>query len=526
MEIFHKHPLMLIEQLEVYLQKQEVCSGCEKLVRGPGYICYQCEFYLHQSCSAIPQKIQSPLHPSHSLVLLITHEADICCYACGKLCNKCFVYHCSNCNFNLDIQCASQWQTNANDCRQHSFGPILQPIQFTCEACGEECKDKAHLCGTCQLLVDPECARRPRTIKTIIHDHKLRLIYSSHQVEKPDDICKLCRQTVNSKYAAYYCQDCSYVAHLKCASLIEEKINWPLLNLDEEIIGTWGKTEIFRFYHKHKLFLVDEDIGELRYNKLCDGCMLLISAPFYRCVQCDFFLHERCAKLQKIQRHRLHQHLLTLVSNAPSKDGVFKCNACHCYRHGFFYRCDECNYNLDIQCFTTPETLTHKGHQHTLSIPTSSNEKCSACGFQSSNCSFFCTHSNCKFTLCFKCATLPLVARHSNDTHDLNLTYSTVEDDFEEYYCLICEEKRDRNHWFYYCKKCDFPCHPNCIVDKYRYIKFGKTYKDEVHPHPLTIVQKTRRSSPCDSCGKPFDGVALECTQCKINIHRGLFILK
>lgn len=336
-------------------EKQEVCSGCEKLVWGPGYICSQCDFYLHKSCSTIPQKIQSPLHPSHSLVLLLTHEADICCYACGKLCNKCFVYHCSYCNFNLDIQCASQWQTNANDCHQHSFGPILQPIQFTCEACGEECKDKAHLCGICQLLVDPECTRRPRTIKTIIHDHKLRLIYSSHQVEKHDNIifCKLCRQMVNTDYAAYYCQYCSYVAHLKCASLIEEKINWPLLNLDEEIIGTWGKTEIFRFYHMHKLFLVDEDIGKLRYNKLCDGCMLLISAPFYRCVQCDFFLHERCAKLQKIQRHRLHQHLLTLVSNAPSKDGVFKCNACHCYCHGFFYRCDECNYNLDIQCFTT-----------------------------------------------------------------------------------------------------------------------------------------------------------------------------
>jgi hypothetical protein len=33
----HKHPLMLIEELETYLKKEEICSGWEKSVLGPAY---------------------------------------------------------------------------------------------------------------------------------------------------------------------------------------------------------------------------------------------------------------------------------------------------------------------------------------------------------------------------------------------------------------------------------------------------------------------------------------------------------
>jgi hypothetical protein len=80
---------------------------------------------------------------------------------------------------------------------------------------------------------------------------------------------------------------------------------------------------------------------ELRYDLLCNGCMLLITlAPFYSCVDCDFFLHEICAKLPIIKQHRLHHHVLTLVSHVPSKCNLFECNACNYCRHGFIYKCD------------------------------------------------------------------------------------------------------------------------------------------------------------------------------------------
>ncbi|KAG6712597.1 hypothetical protein I3842_05G111000 [Carya illinoinensis] len=102
----------------------------------------------------------------------------------------------------------------------------------------------------------------------------------------------------------------------------------------------------------------------------------------------------------------------------------------------------------------------------------------------------------------------------------LTLTY-TVEDNSGEYYCFICEETRDSRKWFYYCKGCDFAAHPDCVIGKYSRFKFGRNFTcQEYHRHhPLAIVKKNEYSSPCDSCGATFDGLAVACTQCKFNSH-------
>jgi hypothetical protein len=54
---------------------------------------------------------------------------------------------------------------------------------------------------------------------------------------------------------------------------------------------------------------------KLEDDQLCEGCMQLISAPFYGCPRCNFFLHDRCDKLAtKIERHPLHdEHPHTLL---------------------------------------------------------------------------------------------------------------------------------------------------------------------------------------------------------------------
>ena len=244
---------------------------------------------------------------------------------------------------------------------------------------------------------------------------------------------------------------------------------------------------------------------------------IIIFAPFYGCAQCNFFLHKRSVKLPTIINQMLfHEHPLILLSQIPSMGGFFWCHACRRHRHGFTYRCDDCiSYKFDVQCCLIPETLKHEGHPHSIFLAIRYRENCDGCGLRILA-TFVCT--NCKFTLCIRCATLPLLARHQYDTHLLTLTY-TREDDSREYYCLICEEKRDSDHWFYYCVKCDFPAHPRCVVGENPCINFGRSYTEKDHEHPLTIVQKTKHSPPCDACGKPFDNVALECTQCKFNIH-------
>jgi hypothetical protein len=43
---------------------------------------------------------------------------------------------------------------------------------------------------------------------------------------------------------------------------------------------------------------------------------MIFDAPFYVCVRCNFFLHNRCAKLPlKIKRGLFHEHSLTLASS-------------------------------------------------------------------------------------------------------------------------------------------------------------------------------------------------------------------
>ncbi|KAB1223814.1 hypothetical protein CJ030_MR2G012877 [Morella rubra] len=110
--------------------------------------------------------------------------------------------------------------------------------------------------------------------------------------------------------------------------------------------------------------------------------------------------------------------------------------------------------------------------------------------------------------------------KHKYDKHPLKLTYA-VEDDSEEYFCVLCEKERNPNDWFYYCAKCDFDAHTKCVLGRFPYIKWGSTYMyKSVHEHPLTYVQKAKYSPPCKSCGVLSEDWFLECDQCKATIRR------
>jgi very-short-patch-repair endonuclease len=524
----HGHDMMFTEEVKNEGKEDVVCLGYEKPVFGPGYKCStssQCNFALHQSCVELPPEIQQhPFHPNHTLVLAEEPQEKYC-NACGKNCDAYPFYCCRECNFNLDFVCATRPQIiNIDDC-QHASKSFYNHIQFTCHACGEEGKGLSSRCSICQLLIHGECARFPRTIWITSHDHSLSLTYSLRQVKEHNNVfCKFCYENVKTEYAAYYCQECDYVAHLACA--FEYKIGAHLAWLPEKSIDlatnvteeVEGAEKIQHFSHRHDLILSNEEHVE---DILCDGCLGLISHPFYNCSPCNFFLHSRCAQLpRKKGLFLFHQHQLTLFSHAPYNNGLFNCDVCNRISNGFAYRCDICNFDVDLQCCSISKILEHKGHQHSLFLAVNSNRRCNVCNYTSNRKPSIFVCSNCDFALGLECATLPLVARHKYDDHLLELTCS-VETHCEEYYCLICEKERDPKCWFYYCTECNFPAHPQCVFGKYPYIKFEKyasRFEGE-HQHPLTFVPKTESSPPCDACGKTFNVLALECTQCKFNVH-------
>lgn len=473
----HQHPLVFVDKLEGDEEKELLCSGCEESVLGICcYKCSVCDFFLHKSCYDLPQEIQHPVHPNHTLVLQKPPQEPTMfryCDACLETCKRSFYYHCNSCSFDLDIKCASHWRNVANDDHRHVFRPILKQIQFTCEACGEECKDIASLCSICQLLIHTKCAHFPQTIKTVAHDHSLTRTYSLHQVKKQlqSVFCKLCYKKMDTKFAAYYCQECDYVSHLPCTydKLLIDGYLDVSVTLDAEFEemsleegGVVG--EIRHFGHQHNLCLGDK---ELEDDKCCEGCGQIILDSFYKCdQQCQFFLHERCAKLPKKKRTLLHRHPLTLNSRG---DCMFYCSACKHPHRGFSYKCDECYYDLDVQCISLPESFKHEGHQHSLFLAISSTEKCKACDSSSNSYGafyepvFVCTE--CDFVLGFECASLPLEVRY--DTNLLKLSYA-VEDDSGEYYCMICKEKRNAKHWYYSCDESGFAAHIGCISASWR----------------------------------------------------------
>jgi hypothetical protein len=542
-----RHHLISVEELEKYNGGNEevVCPRCQEPAFGPAYKCSfpKCTFFLHKSCSEqLSHVIQHPVHPEH--ILILQNPRNNICDACGEYCNRSFFYRCFHCNFDLDVICASRWRIDADDCHQHSFVPISTQIQFACQACGEEEPKKfACLCTICRLLIHSMCARYPRTIKTETHDHSLTLTFSlSQEVKSQKNIlCKLCRKKVNTKYAAYYCQKYSYIAHLECAyryrvqdssatteSVASNSVGYEthLIHLvegidlaEDERAGL--REMINHFSHpQHNLILINETPVNV---KRCEACMhFIIFTPFYGCARCNFFLHYKCTKLPTtIKRGLIHRHPLTLLSQDVDASGLFWCLACRRIHLGFSYTCDECKWpphKLDVQCCLIPEILEHEGHHHSLDLVIRSfTETCNGCSRKGVE--FRCTHCN-EFTLCLRCATLPLVARYEYHTHLLKLSYTREDDSNEEYYCLICEEERDHpDHWYYSCVKCKFTVHSRCILGKNPCVSYGRTFIDEDHEHPLIIVQKTKHSPPCDACGKSFVDVALECNQCKFNVH-------
>ncbi|WRX22742.1 DC1 - like 10, partial [Theobroma cacao] len=129
---------------------------------------------------------------------------------------------------------------------------------------------------------------------------------------------------------------------------------------------------------------------------------------------------------------------------------------------------------------------------------------------------------------------------------------SIKEDDCGEYYCDICEEKRDPTHQVYYCKKCTYITHIQCVLNKDKTSagkvsssapesmdseafvekemeEFG-TIDDHlqqtlvrplIHEHPLKFCEATEKFEHqyCRACRLTLSGPGYICEECPLYIH-------
>ncbi|XP_038689359.1 uncharacterized protein LOC119988408 isoform X2 [Tripterygium wilfordii] len=492
--------------------------------------------------------IKHPSHRKHPLILRpspINGSSPSYCGMCG-LDLLSFVYNCYDCNSDIDIGCAKLARCFIQpESHKHHFTKWSMSDPFTCFFCGTY-SDRSGLllgnwlpsiCTNCQVVVHTKCISLPFTVHLPQHDHPLIHTYCIPESQSIALICGICDREVNREFGCYSCQNCPCIVHANCALNNVEEVGqkfWAegIETIEDELL----EQEIEHFSHpRHKLFLVQNHDDAHEIETKCDGCMSLISCPFYKCLECDFSLHISCSKLPKQINHPLHKkHPLTLVPN--DDNFVFHCWACWNWCHGLSYRCLTCNYfRIDVRCaLVNPLEFYHDSHEHPLSIYTESNNcaQCISCGKHRWTCLFLQCKEECPFALDYRCATLPRTFKYEYDEHPLVLSYQQNDDSNGYLYCDICDQNRDPNHWFYGCPnytECPNYVHPKCAHGNYLYVKLGTSIKaPNLHEHELFFISREQDFLPCYLCSKKDQELSVEChmEDCNFSVHCDCAFLK
>ncbi|KAB1202275.1 hypothetical protein CJ030_MR8G010109 [Morella rubra] len=540
--IIHKHPLIFNEQLQNDRTRQDCCWCMETSpIVGSNYSCKECSwFILHKSCAESPRELHHLLHPKHPLILH-AHQKWFICDGCNGLFQN-WSYYCSHCNFNLDPKCASLRLTKESLCHDHPLTLVRKLLPFTCDFCGEEGEGMFYICTTCPFVVHPNCSSLmtsaeqatidaeihdhplilcgniyhsyvmlvereirqfyfcascsfvvhqkcisfPKIVKVVRHkQHPLNLIYSLQDGQSHHKVCQICAQIVDTNYGLYYCSSCNFLVHLHCAMTKEER--------DQTFVPRLKDTKV-----------IEEDPVCERHEKSIDLPPYVVknSKRGVDGIEIDVEI-----------QHFSHNHHLMLTNEPDINeqcdglhfDDLFRCNACRRESNGFSYCCEDCDVDLDVKCASISNIFTHDSHVHKLILSSASGlDICSGCD-SATQYGFRC--GNCKFMLDFKCATLQHSTSYGPHEHPFILCYSA-------------EDDSDGVTSSYYCADCSYPAHLNCILGKFPNIKFGKTYKVDIHEHLLTLVQKTWDHPSCKICKDPCEDLTLECAECNFSAHR------
>ncbi|TYG41417.1 hypothetical protein ES288_D12G173500v1 [Gossypium darwinii] len=357
----HIHPLILYK----YSNEGEHdynCRWCDKPLTGIFYGCKSCGFFLHEFCSdKIPKTLNHPFHPSHPLRL---DFVDATCNACTqqiKLSNKDFstaAYGCQICNFNLDFGCAKLLPTLNHEGHNHCLtyvGPTFRDptrkYHFQCSSCRELCLDTFYRCVQCDLNLHLKCAPVPPLAKHRYHRHPLLLNQPIREDEIGEYYCDICEKERDPTHEVYYCQKCTYIAHIECVLNEEETSTKQDSSSELKEMEQTDETILVRpVLHEHPLKFceVTENLGE----RVCNACRLELSGPGYICQGCQYILYENCGKLPDEIQHPLHpQHHLNLYARYTSLDENI-CDKCQEFSFGFIYLCEQCDFKLDLKCAT------------------------------------------------------------------------------------------------------------------------------------------------------------------------------
>lgn len=467
----HEHPLTLFERenkisTKYWRKKKNICEGCQKFCTAPLYACTQCSFYLHKSCADLPIEFQNPFHPqSHGpLVLFFDANKSFPCGACFKICNG-FYFQCEVCNFDLHVDCAFLMPTLEEGCKQLQHFTHLHPLvlvekkdeivnRVKCLVCWEHCFGPCYGCDPCGIFLHQPCAefKYPQEIQNFTHSCTLTLQNRVHPF-----LCQACDTYMQG--ICYHCEPCRFNIDVECALL-------------ESIRSEDGK-QVKHFNHRHPLALIEKLDSD---NIYCFACGKGGLEPTYVCnkIKRDFSLHKSCAGFaSKIYDYLHPKHPLSLLLRPTNHTTQveYRCNACCGDCSGLTYRCDLCDFNLHVECTEQVPTIKYESHEHLLLLVEnlSGEAKCNGCDKSCDSSVLRCPQ--CDFNLHVQCGPLPDTIKHKCHVDTLTLVESPVDgesDSDDEFYCDVCEEKRNPRLPIYFCVQdsCPFVAAVSCVMSE------------------------------------------------------------
>ncbi|KAG6625199.1 hypothetical protein CIPAW_16G080000 [Carya illinoinensis] len=132
-------------------------------------------------------------------------------------------YFCAPCSFVVHPKCTSlpsieQPLTLETEIHDHPLTLMQKSFPFTCNACGKAGNSMFYFCNMCSFVAHLDCTSLPLVVKVIRHEHPLDLTCSIPATQSSRIVCKLCVNRVNKNYAYYYYSSCDFAAHLHGAT--------------------------------------------------------------------------------------------------------------------------------------------------------------------------------------------------------------------------------------------------------------------------------------------------------------------
>lgn len=211
----HTHKLEMHEMPEGAEVK---CSGCNSSANKTIYACWQCNFFLHEQCFLATRSKKYPSHPLHPLTLVPypTYPSNSFFCNCCKMTGTGFSYSCSDCDFDLHVQCAYFISDSANT---HLPNMVTSPNPHSTSYQDQEIVPQ-HFPGQNSSIpqnttynLAPSSDEQPshhgktksekQGIKHFSHPHGLVLVKNKHG--KNNKTCAGCQETLVGK--GYSCSE-------------------------------------------------------------------------------------------------------------------------------------------------------------------------------------------------------------------------------------------------------------------------------------------------------------------------------